>query len=536
MEAYRVGVTFALNNLVSAELAKMTGQFLEANDAAKALSATLKTLDFGASATMAVSASATAMGDAFKYASVEIDGVRAKLVTMNAAAGAGGGARHGGGGLLAALSRPGPLIAIATGYEALKGGMSMEDMIARAMIAMGLPVGPNYMASQVAAGIQRSVFSTSTGYGVSMGDTEDAALQAMRALAPLTPDQRLALLPSIMNFAGAEVLGKHGTTMQEAAEAGIALAHQLRAYSPEQIEPLLGAFAKLSMASPQSLAQMARASSYYLPLLTAGLGMDPSELMALGTVGSQMGLNTKAGTWLARMFQSPFTADLTGKRQKERLHALEALGLVEGGKFATNDPIEFLQIMAEHAGSMSPPQRMSAYVAAFGQQGARAASIYTDPAVMKNLLGLTQGLRGAPTPEALRGQYANSPLVQFHQAESDLSKAFTQLGEALMPEATIALKGFSVVVEGIAKILSAPEWLGAKAAAGVRAGYNWATGGGSTVPTSAASQAVVIQHQTNLDGRAIAQSTTRYQLDGLAKAPASGNNFDLRATPLATGF
>ena len=39
-------------------------------------------------------------------------------------------------------------------FEALKSGMSMDDTIARAMIAMGLPVGPNYMASDTANSIR----------------------------------------------------------------------------------------------------------------------------------------------------------------------------------------------------------------------------------------------------------------------------------------------------------------------------------------------------------------------------------------------
>ena len=152
-----------------------------------------------------------------------------------------------------------------------------------------------------------------------------------------------------MNFAGAEVLGKHGTTMEEATEAGIGLAHQLRAYSPEEIEPLWALSPSSRWHRQQSLSQMSRASSYYLPLLTAGLGMDPTELMAMGTVGSQMGLNTKSGTWLARMFQAPFVADLTSKRGNRRaMSALEALGSgYEDGQVVTKDPMEFLQILGD---------------------------------------------------------------------------------------------------------------------------------------------------------------------------------------------
>jgi hypothetical protein len=366
---------------------------------------------------------------------------------------------------------------------------------------------------------------------VNIDDTQDAALQAMRSLAPLTPEQRMKLLPSIMNFAGAEVLGKHGTTMDEATEAGIALAHQLRAYEPEQIEPLLGAFAKLSMASPQSLSQMARASSYYLPLLTAGLNMDPSELMAMGTVGSQMGLNTKAGTWLARMFQAPFVADLTSSRQSARRSALEELGLVQNGQVVTKDPLEFLRILASSSANMTPEARMKDFVAAFGQEGARAASIFTDPAVMKNLAGLAEGLKTAPTPEALKSQYGYSPKVQYDKATAEFGVALRELGDLVLPEVTSGLKAFTYGMKALSAILHLPTWLADKAFAGA----SWLTGN-SAAPKSGQQQSVIIDHSTHLDGAVLAKSVTEYQIDGMAKAPAAGNNSDLRMTPYYPGY
>jgi hypothetical protein len=534
VEAYKVGATFALRNLVSPELLKMAAEFAAVDAAAKAFQATLKSMSGvgGAGIFAGMSASATAMGDSFKYAAAEIDGVRARLNGLRQQS-SGGFWASGTGSMVKSI---GLGAAAYGGFEALKSGMSMEDTIARAMVAMGIQVGPDYMSSPMAGQIQNSIFDTSTKYGVKLGDTQDAALQAIRSLAPLSSDQRTALLPSILKFAGAEVLGKHGTTMDEATEAGIALAHQLRAYSPEQIEPLLGAFAKLSMASPQSLTQMARASSYYLPLLTAGLNMDPTALMGVGTVGSQMGLNTKSGTWLAQMFQAPFVADLTGTRQSARRKALQALGIVDSdGNAVTKDPIEFLKIIAAHAGAMSPEERMRDFVAGFGQQGARGAAIFTDPAVMKNILGLTAGLRSAPTPDALMKQYGNSPLVQFNQASEQMMKTLATLGETVMPAATTAINAFSGAVQGITWLLNLNnkihDWMASKEA-GVA---SFLFGGLSAAPPSAQQGSVVLNHSTMLDGRTLAQSTTEYQIDGLAQVSPSGNDYDFRMTPYMLG-
>jgi hypothetical protein len=519
IDAYKVGVTFALNNVVTAELLKIVAQLKEADVAAKSLQATLRGMGTAAAGIAGVATEARAMGDGFKYAATQVEGVRAKMASA--------------GFLTAGASKTAQLGAAFGAYEALKSGMKMEDAVARAMIAAGLPVGQNYMSSGFAGTFQNSIFAATTGYGVSQADTQEAALQAIRGLAPLTPDQREKLLPAILNFAGSEVLGKHGTTMEEAVEAGIGLAHQLRAYSPDQIEPLLGAFAKLSMASPQSLSQMGRASSYYLPLLTAGLGMDPTELMALGTVGSQMGLNTKSGTWLARMFQAPFVADLTSTRQSARKKALEELGILEGGKVVTKDPMQFLSILAQHSSGMTPEGRMKDFVAAFGQEGARAAAIFTDPAVMKNLAALAEGLKNAPGTAALKAQYGNSPQVQFDKAWAELQKAMTHLGEDLMPEVTSAVKAFTFAMKALDAVLQAPEWLGQKAAEGVKSAYGWLTG---SAPAASPKQTVVIDHSTHLDGQVLAKSVTQYQIDGMAQSPASSNMPDTRMTPYYPGY
>jgi hypothetical protein len=595
VEPYKVGVTFALNNLVTAELLRITEQLMAADTAAMALSRTLKGLSVGAAATREAAVAATAMGDAFRFASAEIDGVRAKMASLGAASASAGAASAAGGAgrrggfnawILGALSKPSALGAGYGLFKSIQGGLNMDDAIARSMVAMGMQVRPDYMDSATAKSLQSSIFNASTSWGVGMGDTEEAALQAMRALAPLPAAQRTALLPSLLNFAGAEAFGKHGTSMLEATEAAIGLAHQLRAYSPEQIEPLLGAFAKLSMASPQSLTQMSRASSYYLPLLTSGLGMDPAELMALGTAGAQMRLDTKAGTWLAQMFQAPFVADLTGKRQTARRDALEALGLVNHGQVVTRDPLEFLRIMAGHSEGMDPQARLRNFVAAFGQQGARAAAIFTDPAAMRNLMALAEGLRNAPTPDQINASAANSPRVQFHRGMSELDKALTQLGEALMPATTSGIKlltdaivvltpplrGLASLISGIANILQPFEVLakfllgssgmgiGATGtflgellqgkglhrsfqdavslvdeasgppafAGGLLDGTGTGGATGSRAPQMHASKPVVVQNVIHLDGREIARSTSNHLYDGLNLMPSTGSGFDGR--------
>jgi hypothetical protein len=248
----------------------------------------------------------------------------------------------------------------------------------------------------------------------------------------------------------------------------------------------------------------------------------------MGTVGSQMGLNTKSGTWLAQMFQAPFVSDLTSTRQSARRTALQALGIVDAdGNPVTKDPMEFLKIVAAHASSMSPEERMRDFVAGFGQQGARGAAIFTDPAVMTNLLGLTAGLRSAATPDQLKKQYSNSPTVKFDKELAEIMKSLTTLGEDILPAVNVGIKGLDLALKAVMLSLKV-TWSFIRLPVTAYEGISSLFNGTSVAPPSSSQRSVVLNHTTALDGRVLAKSTTEYQIQGLAQAPSSGTGFDGR--------
>ena len=461
----------------------------------------------------------------------------------------GRGMAHGHGVNAALTGIPG----MAMGYTAYMGinkAAGIEDAVNRAMVAMNIPVSADYMSTPLAQAIQNSIFQASERWGRPINDTSSAALDIVRLLAPRSTNERMALLPGLLDFAGAETRGKPGTTMDEAAGVAIALAHQLRDYSPEQIEPVLKQFARLSMATHSSLTQFARASSYYLPLLNAGLGMDAGKLMAIGTVGSQMGLNTKSGTWLAQLFTAPMTADLTGKRSSARREALMKLGLMDeaGHLIHVTDPLDFLSTVGQHADALSPRDRISAERAAFGQQGARGASIFTDKAVLKNILDLVGEFKNSPDITALHNAYQKSPLTQLQQQEQQFNTQLTKLGEEILPLAIDALRGFRMAIEGVSVIanvfspktvsgfidkhapaigdtlLRVKEWF-----PGITQRLHDAAGLGSG--NSMSGKPIQVNTQVNLDGRPIAQVVSQHQANAAKSPPSSNSGFDGRLHP-----
>ena len=473
----------------------------------------------------------------------------------------GRGMTHGAGISHAMTSIPGMAAGYMT-YMGINKAANLEDAVNRSLVAMNISVDADYMSTPLAQTIQNSILQASQNWGRPINDTSSAALDIVRLLAPRSNEERMALLPSLLDFAGAETRGKPGTTMDEAAGVAISLAHQLRNYSPAQIEPVLKQFAQLSMATHSSLTQFARASSYYLPLLNAGLNMDAGKLMAIGTVGSQMGLNTKSGTWLAQMFTAPMTADLTGTRGASRRKALMQLGLLDnaGHLIHMTDPLDFLATVGEHAAALSPNDRILAEKAAFGQQGARGASIFADKAVLSNIDELVKQFKDAPNIAKLHEAYQKSPLTQLQQQEQAFNTQITKLGEYILPLATDALRGFVMAIEGISVIANAfsPKTISKNinsTPGGQKLGdtfYNWADGlhdgplrnflfGGNAptktvTPPPSSGKTIVVHHASYLNGRSIYNSTTQYLAEAGSRPSTSGSGFDGRMTRSYSGW
>lgn len=489
----------------------------------------------------------TAAASTAALAGSMVVGSRGGRASAAVATGGGRGGKSSFHGVVGKLTSIPAMVAEYAAYMGINKAANIEDAINRAMVAMNVPVGADYMSTPLAQSIQNSILQASQRWGRPINDTSNAAMDIVRLLAPRSKEERMALLPSLLDFAGAETRGKPGTTMDEAAGVAIALAHQLRNYSPAQIEPVLKQFAQLSMATHSSLTQFARASSYYLPLLNAGLGMDAGKLMAIGTVGSQMGLNTKSGTWLAQLFTSPMTADLTGKRSSARRQALMKLGLMDkaGHLIHVTDPLDFLSTVGEHAEALSPRERIVAERAAFGQQGARGASIFTDKAVLKNIVDLVAAFKNAPSVSALHKAYQQSPLTQLQQQEQAFNTQLTKLGEHILPLATDAVRGFVMAIEGISVIAHAlsPKtiggWLDQKApwiGDSLLRFHDWLAGHHDGVAPPPNRNSVTVHTQVNIDGRKVAKAVSKHQYDSANVPPASGSSFDRRMTPAYSGF
>ncbi|MGA7781080.1 MAG: hypothetical protein WCA85_25700 [Paraburkholderia sp.] len=434
LNAYAIGVTATLEDNVSSRLMLIVEWADKANASILAFAETARKAST-AGAGMArnfekASAAATALGDSaagLTRASYVLDTMAASsgdLARNMAAARAeangmrtpgGGGIRPGGGsGAAAAERRPSDRAATAAGVAG--AGMAwgvyenarLGDTNIKAAATSQLPPDQWGTASAALrdremAYAQQYAFAT----GGRIEPFADAMLEGSRLMRTLPATQQIALMDAAMPYMAGEAKLK-GVELPDAANAFIGLAHMSGAYAPKDAAPLFEAMMQASLTTHASLEQIGRAASYALPSLHAA-GANSSDVMLLIATMMQGGLlNTKSGTWLNAMASNALPNTLgsglfSNKKQNEALHAL---GLYKGNQaqFYKNGSLDLMKevaILAEDREKMSPLEFNAALKMAFGTQGARGASFFSEQTTLSNLHSLSDLKDFALPPLAL---------------------------------------------------------------------------------------------------------------------------------------
>ena len=278
----------------------------------------------------------------------------------------------------------------------------------------------------------------------------DAMLESSRLLRTLSPEQQRIMTDSAMPYAAVESKLK-GVALPEAMQALIGLAHQAGAYTPESATPLFESMLQASLTTHASLGQIRLAASYALPALHAS-GANSSDVMYMLATMMQAGiLNTKSGTWINNMAMNALPNTLgsglfSNKKQNEALHLL---GLYKGNKaqFYKHGEFNLMQevaILADARTRMDALKFNAATRQAFGIQGQRAASLFSEPQVVENLATLRALSQNAQSPMDV-GE-AIQTLSMVGQADKTIANANMTLMNAtttFMGPASAAMSGAS---------------------------------------------------------------------------------------------
>jgi len=433
IEHYAIGVQAKLEDNVTPALLRIIDSLTKANDAMLEFSATSRAI--GINLTRAAKG-ATLLGDsagALTRASAVLDNmaVSSAAIARNldaadvGGAGVGSGGGGGGGTSRRRMKTAGLVMGATVGYGLYVNSKILDTNL----VAAGtLQLPPDHWLD-AAEQMRRRELGWAQQYAFAThGDIQpfaQANLESSRLLRTLPMQQRLQMMDTVMPYAAVEAKYK-GIELPEAVGAFIGLAHQAQAYSPEKATPLFESMLQASLTTHASLAQITRASSYAMPALVAAGANAPDVLSMLATMMQAGILNTKSGTWLNNMAMNALPNTLGSGLFKNKLQnqALEELGMYKGGKSQFYKDGHF-NLMAEVGILAAARKRMSSehFIAAtrlgFGVQGQRAASLFSEPAVIANLTTLAD-------------------LSKTSQAPVNVSRLMTQLSTVAKADQTIA--------------------------------------------------------------------------------------------------
>lgn len=253
----------------------------------------------------------------------------------------------------------------------------------------------------------------------------ESMLEGARLLRTLSAEKQKQMMDFAMPYIALEAKLKD-VSMTESTDAFIGLSHMAGAYDPKQAQPLFESMLQASLTSHASLSQIARAASYALPALHAA-GANSSDVMLLVATMMQGGImNTKSGTWLNAMAGNTLPNTLgsglfSNKKQNEALHDL---GLYKGNQaqFYANgsmDLMKIVSILAEDRQRMDPLKFNAMLKLAFGTQGQRGASFFSEDTTISNL-------------------HALSDLKNFSQPPMDVGHMMQQVSTVGLADQTIA--------------------------------------------------------------------------------------------------
>jgi hypothetical protein len=253
----------------------------------------------------------------------------------------------------------------------------------------------------------------------------ESMLEGSRLLRTLSAAKQKEMMDFAMPYIALEAKLK-GVSMSESTDAFVGLAHMAGAYDPQQAQPLFESMLQASLTSHASLGQIARAASYALPALHAA-GANSSDVMLLVATMMQGGImNTKSGTWLNAMAMNSLPNTLgsglfSNKKQNKALHDL---GLYHGNQsmfysHGSMDLMKIVSILAADREKMEPLKFNALLKMAFGTQGQRGASFFSEDTTLQNL-------------------HALSDLKNFSQPPMDVGKMISQVSTVGLADQTIA--------------------------------------------------------------------------------------------------
>ncbi len=190
-----------------------------------------------------------------------------------------------------------------------------------------------------------------------------------------------------------------------------------------------------------------------------------NDTISEGVLMAQMGQGSRGGNQIARII----TSMMGGARGKSAQGAIAGIQRGTGISFANaqgqiQDPSLLLKALAITAQKLNPSQTLKEFSAAFQQNGARLAGLFSDPIVGHRLQAIADAMKAMPNTAAQQRAYNESYPGQQVQAQKNWDSAYTNFGLVALPmlmrfttslvNATAGLVRFTQQNPGLLKVVA----------------------------------------------------------------------------------
>lgn len=344
----------------------------------------------------------------------------------------------------------------------------IEDQVARMILTGQMNTEARMTGTSLFKRIRDTLQTISSETGYSPKVVGDAMLGVERQFAGLPLDKRIQIEQTIAPFAAAEARLKE-TGFGESFEALVGLSHMTGTYDPLKLPELMRQFSYASLITPAGIPQFRNAISYAMPMLHAGLDMDPGSVMFLTAMMQTAGItSTKSGTWLRSFFEraEPPLGDTPADLR--RLSALQDMGLVDASRHQTwmrtgsdgktdwdKSIITLADTINKWTSKTDAATRISDLRDAFGERGGGFGALMNLPEFIGQFPRLEQAMRQFKGGSDVLGYLTdNSPVMQTNKALADFQNVLMDIGAIALPGATNALKNLDVTVKAFGNILN----------------------------------------------------------------------------------
>jgi hypothetical protein len=368
----------------------------------------------------------------------------------------------------------------------------LEDATARMMLTIPGAAEDTGRTAARRQQIRDLLQRTASRTGAPLDDLEEAVLTGIRQFAGMDFDQRMQVMPGLLQAAAAEAkLKGQGTTVAAAMESMTGLAHMFQVYDPAGIAKMANAFAYISAIDPEKLPQIERAASYVIPR-TRALEVDPmQELLLVGAMQRAGVRNTKAGTWISAMAMRamPGTSVMSKTAFERHEKELREMGLIDDANKPTwftdgkPDLIKLLAIAGTNAQKIPIERRGAMEAALFGTQGAGGFGVLADPKVYGQIQQLQKEMPGFRTGLPIFEQLdKDSPVQKAREAWGDLRNVLMDISTVALPPLIAALQIVDDSLKKIGAAMPKPGTHGSSVASGFLTGAILGGGAGFFTP------------------------------------------------------